>query len=184
MMQHTICIVLKCCMSLLIWQVIVHATILHCPLFIVHWPDFFVHSFHNNLEQFAPTLEGGKNPVLWGLLVFFGSTESTLSTGWVNIDFMLWLHCGGLICLTTFKYGAEFGKEGTTSFSHIWQLLSVWIMFALYSNFTVLYKKLEARSLPLSPSLSRFLKVLGHSQYISLSLICFPAKWFYSQKWL
>jgi len=53
----------------------VHATILHCSLFIVHWPHFIVHSFHNivqpdvqhvvhnancaivhNFEQFAPTL--------------------------------------------------------------------------------------------------------------------------------
>ena len=63
-------------MSLVILQVIVHATILHCSLFIVHWPHFIVHSFHNivqpdvqhvvhnancaivhNLEQFAPTLQ-------------------------------------------------------------------------------------------------------------------------------
>ena len=108
-----------------------------------------------------------------GAFVFFCSTESTLSTGWVNIDLMLWLHCGGLMYLTTFKHVGEFGKEGTTYFSNIWQLLSVWIMFALYSNFTVLYKKLEARSLPLSPSLSRFLKVLGHSLYIGLSLNVF-----------
>ena len=53
-----------------------HATILHCSLFIVHWPHFIVHSFHNivqpdvqhvvhnancaivhNFEQFVPTLE-------------------------------------------------------------------------------------------------------------------------------
>ena len=52
-----------------------HATILHCSLFFVHWPHFIVHSFHNivqpdvqhvvhsancaivhNFEQFAPTL--------------------------------------------------------------------------------------------------------------------------------
>ena len=54
-----------------------HATIFHCSLFIVHWPHFIVHSFHNivqpdvqhvvhnancaivhNFEQFAPTLYG------------------------------------------------------------------------------------------------------------------------------
>ena len=52
-----------------------HATILHCSLFIVHWPHFIVHSFHNivqpdvqhvvhnancaivyHFEQFVPTL--------------------------------------------------------------------------------------------------------------------------------
>ena len=79
---NTICIVLKCCMSLVIWQVIVHATILHCLLFIVHWPHFIVHSFHNivqpdvqhvvhnvncvivhNYEQFAPTLTSHHLPV-------------------------------------------------------------------------------------------------------------------------
>ena len=72
---NTICIVLKCCMSLVLWQVIVHATILHCSLFIVHLPHFNVHSFHNivqpdlqhvvqyancafvhHFEKFAPTL--------------------------------------------------------------------------------------------------------------------------------
>ena len=52
-----------------------HATILNCSLFIVHWPHFIVHSFHNivqpdvqhvvhnekcaivhNFEQLVPTL--------------------------------------------------------------------------------------------------------------------------------
>ena len=67
-------------MFLVIRQVIVHATFLHCSLFIVHWPDFIEHSFHNIVqpdvqhvvhnancaivhifEQFAPTLGGGSS---------------------------------------------------------------------------------------------------------------------------
>ena len=59
-----------------------HATILQCSLFIVHWPDFIVHSFHNivqpnvqhvvhnancaivhHFEQFSPTLHTAAWPV-------------------------------------------------------------------------------------------------------------------------
>ena len=32
-------------------QVVVHATILYCSLFIVHWPCFIVHSFHNTVQS-------------------------------------------------------------------------------------------------------------------------------------
>ena len=72
---HKICIVLKCCIFIRTRQVVVHALILHCSLFIVHWPCFIVQSFHNivhpnvqnvvhsanctivhNSEQFVPTL--------------------------------------------------------------------------------------------------------------------------------
>ena len=72
---YKICIVLKCCIFFVIGQVVVHATILHSSLFIVHWPCFIVHSFHNIVhpdvqhvvhsanctivlyfEQFVPTL--------------------------------------------------------------------------------------------------------------------------------
>ena len=80
---YKICIVLKCCIFFVIGQVVVHATILHCSLFIVHWPCFIVHSFHNivhpdvqhvvhsanctivhNFEQFVPTLPQNNVPVL------------------------------------------------------------------------------------------------------------------------
>ena len=82
---NTICIVQKCCLFLVILQGIVHATILHCSLFIVRWPNFIVHSFcnivlpgvqhgvHNancanvhTFEQFAPTLLSSS-----GLPVYF-----------------------------------------------------------------------------------------------------------------
>ena len=79
---NTICIVIKFCMSLVIWQVIVHAKFLDCSLFIVHWPHFIVPSFHyivqpdvqhvvhnttcaivHNFKQFAPTPLNSPEPL-------------------------------------------------------------------------------------------------------------------------
>ena len=75
-MMHTkFALCLNVAYFFVIGQVVVHATILHSSLLIVHWPCFIVHSFHNivhpdvqhvvqsanctivhNFEQFVPTL--------------------------------------------------------------------------------------------------------------------------------